>query len=398
MKKEDISEALNDVDFDMVEDAYEKAEKKKKNPWLKWGALAASLLLIIGAAIVFSMQQPNVPIWDASHFPAEKVISLSSNTLGGSGTTAYTTVYASDSEYLPLNPIPWGRYLNIYEHTDITEPKNKAQLQEFADATLPKLTKALGIAHTEYSKKNNTIIAGIAPYNIHIVQRSTETQLSISSSTDRDSIVLNGTPLQIDLRLSNKEILESLEPIKKSLFEIFDVSFSDVKILRNYGIKIYFYNESAHYLNKVNDTPISDCICISYRPISDEYTTIRYTKVRVDLDARYPLVARAKKLSLKDAEELLRKGYVFGGGCCLCTKEKEEVVFDSYDFVSLEYYWFTPKNTEEDVALGIPVYAFYKEISKGRYAKTYVPAIEIEGYEEYIDEIHRFHASRANRS
>ena len=55
MRKEDISEALNDVDFDMVEGAYEKVEKKKKNPWLKWGALAASLVLIIGAAIALPM-------------------------------------------------------------------------------------------------------------------------------------------------------------------------------------------------------------------------------------------------------------------------------------------------------------------------------------------------------
>ena len=44
MKKENISDALNNIDFDMVEDVYESTKQKKENPkiiWRKWGTMAA---------------------------------------------------------------------------------------------------------------------------------------------------------------------------------------------------------------------------------------------------------------------------------------------------------------------------------------------------------------------
>ena len=49
------------------------------------------------------------------------------------------------------------------------------------------------------------------------------------------------------------------------------------------------------------------------------------------------------------------------------------------------YDYETEKNT-----IGIPFYAFYKEIGTSKngntiYAKTYVPAIEISGLEEYFE-------------
>lgn len=52
MKKESIAEALNGIDFDMVEDAYEAAgakTKSKRSLWLRWGAAAACLCLCVGA-------------------------------------------------------------------------------------------------------------------------------------------------------------------------------------------------------------------------------------------------------------------------------------------------------------------------------------------------------------
>lgn len=52
MKKENISDALNNIDFDMVEDVYESTKQKKENPkniWRKWGTVAACFLLLIAA-------------------------------------------------------------------------------------------------------------------------------------------------------------------------------------------------------------------------------------------------------------------------------------------------------------------------------------------------------------
>lgn len=50
MKKENISNALNNIDFDMVEDAYESTKQKKKSQkilWHKGGVIAACLALMI---------------------------------------------------------------------------------------------------------------------------------------------------------------------------------------------------------------------------------------------------------------------------------------------------------------------------------------------------------------
>ena len=55
MKKENISNALNNIDFDMVEDTYESIKQKKKNQktlWHKWVGLAACFAIMLMAAVV----------------------------------------------------------------------------------------------------------------------------------------------------------------------------------------------------------------------------------------------------------------------------------------------------------------------------------------------------------
>ena len=65
MKKENISDALNNIDFDMIEDVYESTKAKKKKPkssWLKWGAVAACLcLLVMGGILGNLFRSPNAP-------------------------------------------------------------------------------------------------------------------------------------------------------------------------------------------------------------------------------------------------------------------------------------------------------------------------------------------------
>ena len=55
MKKENISNALNNIDFDMVEDTYDSIKQKKKNQktlWHKWVGLAACFAIMLMAAVV----------------------------------------------------------------------------------------------------------------------------------------------------------------------------------------------------------------------------------------------------------------------------------------------------------------------------------------------------------
>ena len=59
MKAKNIMDALNDVDYDMVEQALEEP-KKGKQPWLKWGAAAACAVVAIsvGAFALFGQNSP----------------------------------------------------------------------------------------------------------------------------------------------------------------------------------------------------------------------------------------------------------------------------------------------------------------------------------------------------
>ena len=75
----------------------------------------------------------------------------------------------------------------------------------------------------------------------------------------------------------------------------------------------------------------------------------------------YPLIAEAKRISLKDAEALLYNGYVFGGHSCpLCMAAQDKVSFDGYDFVDMEYVFGVDTKTGKPT-MAVPFYAFYKK-------------------------------------
>lgn len=52
MKRKDILDALNDIDFDMIEDAEGQHQRTHNTVWLRWAAVAACLCLVIGVAVV----------------------------------------------------------------------------------------------------------------------------------------------------------------------------------------------------------------------------------------------------------------------------------------------------------------------------------------------------------
>ena len=100
-------------------------------------------------------------------------------------------------------------------------------------------------------------------------------------------------------------------------------------------------------------------------------------------------------ITLDQAEELLYKGYVFGGHSCeLCMLMQEKVSFEGYDYVDVEYQY----DNEEHPTVAIPFYAFYKNIGTAQngntiYAKTLVCAIELSGYNEYFESQIEKHSS-----
>ena len=391
-----------------------KDRLQKKKTWLRVGAVAASLLLTVGTIGATRLLR-RVPTWDTAHYSAEEIAELFSAELDADvATNAYTKVYVPDEKYLYRNPVPQGDTLGVYEYTDTTKALNKAELQRFTDTILPTLSSSLGVptpAYTveedKYDEKSLFAYAESGDYTVDVFQNGRYNLFSLYKLKGDRKIVLGGETVQIDQRCSDEEILASVASIRDKLFEIFHVSFSDAKVQRYYdyystygatAVSVCFFDGNAHDLNGFREGPVSDYICISFDN-AENYSgdivssgvlhvcSICYLEYRVEENVT--LSANAKKISLHDAETLLYNGYVFGGHSCpLCMKEQEKVSFRGYDFVGLEYVFGRDAAGNETV--GIPFYAFYKKIGTSQngnaiYAKTYVAAIKVSGYEEYFE-------------
>ena len=445
MKKKEWNEGLNHLDPDLIEKHIEQKEKlrqkkqKAKGIWLRFGAIAACFVLVLSAVIVVPMlreddpgiipgpgpettdnNRPNIPSWDTAQYSAEDIAKLfDSMKLDGVATNAYTKIYVPDSKYLYIGNMTDDEYLKLYQHTQTDKELNEVELNAFIDAFLPKLAESLDAPIPQYSIKENnystgnTLSAGvdIGSYYLSAFQNSQRNSLGLSKLEGNMQIVIDGETIQIDQRLSDEEILDSILSIKNKLFGIFGISFSNAKVVRDFGsytkhgverVDIYFYNESAHELNSSQPRPVTDYIYISFDNfsnysgdiVSDSILTVssvHYFKNRSDIsDTQYDVVANAKKISISEAEALLYNGYVFGGHSCpLCMLAQDKIDFEGYDFVDIEYV-FEYSNKNETPSIGIPFYAFYKNIGTSEngntiYAKTYVPAIEVSGYKEYFE-------------
>ncbi|MBQ8255300.1 MAG: hypothetical protein IJY94_07355 [Clostridia bacterium] len=421
MKENEFLDGVSNIDSDIVErfvsmDNRLKRKSSKRSIWVRVGALAACFALI--ASVVLSVISNIVPIWNTAHYSASDIAKLSPGYKAFGGTNAYKTIYVPDEKYLYVNEIPNIKYLPIYKYSDGTK-SSKKELKKFFNGFIAELSKSLGIDTPTYSVKKDTeddelYTSGekMGKYSYSLRQDKTSNTFWFSNLYSDDNnceIVLDGETVQIDQRLSDEEILRSLESIKNKLFDIFGVSFKDAKIVRTFGgslthgakrIDVYFYSEDAHPLNKYMTEPVSDCIQIlfdNYKNssndiVSDSILTdacIYYVKNRVAVSTTYDHIANAKRISLKEAEKLLYKGYVFGGhNCPLCMATQDKVNFEEYEYVDIEYL-----SNPDYTSIVIPFYAFYKKTftyySNGQpitiYAKTYVPAIQVSGYEEYFE-------------
>ena len=433
MKKEEWNEGMNHLDSDLVEEYVSKKEQltqKNKMPkgfWLRVGAVAACLVLIIGAGVALGESgllsppiivdpteptRPQAPIWDGAIYSAAEMAKLFNQQTAGVETTHYTTVTVSDPEKLYLPPILDVEYLDVYRRVEERFEADEAELRTFFDGYLPKVANSLGLEGMAIPSYNTYIMpigkddryinyvnasVKMDGYRMECRQDDLKTEFSLTNAYDenRKSIYLDGKQVRINNNQSDEAMLASLESVKNTLFDIFGVSFPDAKIVRgsepgSWYTTIYFYDKSAEPFDFAIDdlkerTPVTDRIKISFSYMG---TYITYTQMRGDLEGEYECFARAKIISLEEAEELLYKEYVFGGHFCpACMGQQTGVDFEGYDFVGMEYLFGYDSAIVQQTPL-MPFYVFYKKIGEedGKliYAKTYVSAVEVSGYESYF--------------
>ena len=381
----------------------------------RYEAMAACALLcaVIG---IFAYMWWKVPVWEDARYTASQIAGMFEGKMDGV-TNAYTKIYVPNEQYLYIGELPDSEYLNVYRYKYKQQTLDKKTFETFIDSFLDRAVSSLNCRPTSYiieelnygsGKKELSVYEKIGKHTFSASQ--TVTQMSVALINRDQGLSLDGEMVEVDQRMSDAEILNSVQSIKEKLFHIFGVSFRDVKIVREYGengengvdyLTIYFYNVTAHELNRTQEQPVSDYISIVFDNfknyqndmVSDgilKDATIRYVKNHKNTSQIYKMIAKAKRISLEEAERLLLKGYVFGGhSCSICMSGQQKVSFEDYDFVDIEYvFGYSAKNNQ--LTEGIPFYAFYKKIgtdAKGQtiYAKTYVPAIKVKGYEEYFE-------------
>ncbi len=372
------------------------------------------------------IQRPVVtpPTYDHAVYSAEDIGNLFSGyNLDSIATSSYTKIYVPSERYLQIADIPEDDYISVYERKTDGKALNQKEFSAFTDQMFGSVSTALGISRlsyqveredaTSYSEASlravfNADAEREIGYFFSAGQYGTYNTVSFSrSSNSSRRIALRGVPVEIDQTKTDAEIMASLEEIKNILFEMFGTRFEDVKIVRDYGdytehgvefMYVYFYNAADNPLNAYASTPLSDYICLDFDNfrnysgdiVSDRVlynVSIRYRQYRAD-DVYTP-TKQVRRISVEEAERLLYNGYVFGGHSCpICMSMQSEVSFEGYDFVGLTYVF--GYDAQGRATEGVPFYAFYKKIGISRngnlvYAKTYVPAVEVKGYETYFE-------------
>ena len=434
MRYEDWNNGLNQIDMSFIEEYIDEKRKYKKKRSIRslavrMSAAAACAALIFTAIIVpirlLDFPPPDVttsgdgtvsppPIVEKLSFTADDIdhVMKSIDTYGS--TNAYRKVYVSDPEYLYITPIPENKTTAyIYEFQKVEKPHiTKEEFGNIASDVFTAISNNFGNGTTsfeyeikyseEYEKYNTeTVIAGIDASISH-----GESVLVALRPEHRDvGMCIKGNKIQINQNLSDEEIIESLEPVKELLFKTFGVDFYEAKVVRSFlgyddgavGIQVRFYDMSE-YMKPLG--VIRNYIDIEFSKktadIEDkdifEIRTIYYRKDRASDEEYYKIKSEVDLISMQEAEKLLYKGYVFGGHSCrLCMAAQDKISFRGYDYVEIEYIFDREYSGIYSVpTVSIPFYAFYKKIGKAEngnmiYAKTYVPAVEVSGLDEYFE-------------
>ena len=420
--------------FELIDDEFiAEASPQKAKPLLnirhrvikKVALIAACACLCVAMVPLFLLlgkyaSSPQIPVYDDAQYSALDISQLFSAKYDSVATNAYQEIYVLSDEYLNITPIPSEEYLPVYKQSDIKKELDKKEFSDFADTILQKVFSEMSMELPNYTiERNYSYISDEDCLNIDLLDLEdlyvsawqSSSQNSFTVAGINRGISLSGVNVEIDQSKSDDEIKASLDTVKEKLFEIFDVKFNDVKIVRTYDndsshgvthIYVYFYN-SNDPLENVFPKPVLNYIELSFDnfknykndKVSDTVLSdvfIRYVEKRDKSDELYTVSKKLKMISLEEAEDLLYGGYVFGGHVCsLCMAMQDPIDFENYDHVGLEYVQDSAYSNE-----ALPFYAFYKYIGDApngnkTYAKTYVPAIKVSGYEEYFESQEQYH-------
>lgn len=348
-------------------------------------------------------------------------LSLANTSIHGPS-VSYEKIYSPSLEYLNIEPIPTKNTVAIYENYYERE-LDFDEVSGLSEKFFNNFSKALNIPVPQYDTRIDSTIS------IHSVyEENQKYSFEVRQSTNRNifcfftstgSANIYGKEVTINGLQSDFEITNAIEEIKNQLFNIYGVTFADTKIIREYddyatgepiSIEILFYNNDEHPLNHIKSfyprNNFVSLIFLNHRSLSNSSDTqkgdyllysIVYASYRTTSSSDLRVKYEKGLLPLEKAEKYLQKGYVlFHKDSSNYQTNNSITDFTNYDYASFEY-----AGGYEIGDLTLPYYAFYKNIGTAEngnmiFAKAYVPAVEVEGYEEYFINKHSSHNNNSD--
>lgn len=432
MKNERIFNAVGKISDELIEDAAISNQCSKKHfPWKALVASAACFCLLLTAFFSMPHLSPNTPddtvpgltnpSSPTSQGNNDKYVPfLSAYDVAGvltsfadrDGTNAYT-VEAYPKDYLAkVLSIPEGNSINLYNYLTTGEEPNQESIQSFSKKVYGTLENALGISIPVGEFEKNDDYAGSFYYSSFTktedyVIRAEEYNLMdrvLVAPTGANGIVFNNVVVCIDPLMDDNEIQEKFAPTAQIINTAFGTNFKDIAVIKSYHettanginrISIFLYNRESEPSVTIGEIPLSDYIHIEFSRFQNDdgkgikADSVIYVQYRVPVEDRLTQVREEPILTLEQAEEMLKKGYVFGGhSCSLCMQNQEKVDFSEYDYVGFEYVMNI--DSSESARLCVPFYAFYKRLEPApngneTYAKTYVCAVPMTDIDTYFE-------------
>jgi len=416
MTGNDIFSAIGNIDRKFIlESAPDRRRKGIISPAARRSLIAACLCIILcSSVIVGTLMSGYVPTVNRAMFSAEEIERILHRDVAGVSTNAYQTVRVRSPEELEIHTLPNAEYLSIYE-TQLSK-LDEEELVEFTESILPKLEELFGY-ELEYGEvrrdsrwrdgshsyiyvkcKSTSEETNVSPMQIEIRQRKDYYYIELqyqARAIKAPALQYNGKDVIVSPSMNEDELYESLSGLNNALCGILGIELPYHKYYHN---SIFFHNGVTHptenyATQRAEDIYEFDNFLRVYGGISHKYQIVAQMKIyRKDIEDYCPEIARAKMITLEEAEDLLCKGYVFGGHtCAACMAEQNGVDFEEYDYVGLEYVFGQDHHNYDTV--GVPFYVFYKLIETEElethtvytYAKTYVPAVKVSGLDEYFE-------------
>ncbi|MBQ7398626.1 MAG: hypothetical protein IJW09_07390, partial [Clostridia bacterium] len=415
---------------DLIADAddIDDADRRPRRPIIiRWSAVACACLAVIvclGAILGGSKTpiEPWIPTgepWRPETGDHVKEMSLEADILKDlfltymDGTNAYVKRYAPHIGALAVSPIPQTEYLPIYQEQ--YEEGDSEELEAFIQKYLAAANELYGYDVWEYKIEEDEDVYDSSYYLAELEQNDGSRLTFLSYGNELrfynwpdyhdGRFQFRGEYISILGSDTDEQIKEKLSDLIAHVDRTLQKNYSDICIEKYYNdsrlsqVAIYLYNaEDTEPPEIFENYPIgSDYILLRFFTNNDVSIFDQDTSGEVFLrwmdyceyeNGKFSVIGKSRMLSLEEAEELLAKGYVFGGHSCkLCMAEQKKVDFMEYDAVSFEY-------VHGENGMVVPFYTFYKHLGASEYdktgwmqefAKTYVPAVEIEGLEEYFD-------------